>query len=341
MSLINQMLRDLENRKLNPNTSATLNHNIKVNKTATSKVPLLILSLLVITASGGAYWAFQYNKVQAKTALVIVAENSHKEPVPTPPYDQVLAAPNAINETRPKLESKATENIPRQTVAAAKPVPAKEITKTPVSAQQPAVADIPVKKSPAPPKPITVKEQADLLYRQAENNPDDVSVAYKLEKALQLDARHLKARLLMVKTLHNQGKTDKTAAFLDQSLALFPDNPQFINTRAQLFLHQKNPDRALKILEKTDMANSANESSLALLAATYQQLDSSTNAAKVYQKLVTINSEKAEHWLGLALAHEELGNLKLAREAYQQALNKNTLKESVTGYIKQKLIELR
>jgi len=77
------------------------------------------------------------------------------------------------------------------------------------------------------------------------------------------------------------------------------------------------------------------------LAATYQQLQSFTNAANVYQKLVSVNPEKAENWLGFALAQEKLGNPKLAREAYQQALSKNTLKPSVVSYIKQRLSELR
>jgi Flp pilus assembly protein TadD len=54
-----------------------------------------------------------------------------------------------------------------------------------------------------------------------------------------------------------------------------------------------------------------------------------------------VNPEKAENWLGLALSEEKLGNSNLAREAYQQALNKNTLKESIVKYINQRLIELR
>ncbi len=145
----------------------------------------------------------------------------------------------------------------------------------------------------------------------------------------------------MAKTLHNQGQVNKTAEFLDQSLALFPDNLQFINTRAQLFLQQKNPSGALTTLQRVDLTNASNETYLSLLAATYQQQQSFGNAAKVYQRLITVNPDKAENWLGLALSEEKLGDPKLAREAYQQALSKNTLKESIRSYIKQRLTELR
>ncbi|HEY8095301.1 MAG TPA: tetratricopeptide repeat protein, partial [Methylobacter sp.] len=228
------------------------------------------------------------------------------------------------------------------------PAPPVQAAQTaPTTQAAPEFVAAPIKNRPIPPNPsptnqTTAKQRADILYRQAENNFDNPSViVYKLEQALNLDPRHLKARLLLAKTLHNQGQADKTAEFLDQSLALFPDNLQFINTRAQLFLQQKNPDGALRTLQRIDSTNSSNETYLSLLAATYQQLQSFTNAANVYQKLVTVNPEKAENWLGFALAQEKLNNPKLAREGYQQALSKNTLKQSVANYIKQRLNELR
>ncbi len=369
MSLINQMLRDLESRNKTNNAQSTLQHNIQATPSPTSKIPLLVWSLLaIIAAGGGAYWAYQYSKTPVKTPPATVATPLKKEPTPIAPFEKVLATPNAVTDTAPKTEQKLPENTtpPPVPVAQAEPaiqppaaqsIPATQTApavqanspdQAPPSVQTaPEIVESAVKKMPAaPPKPAFIKQstalqQADLLYRQAENNAGNYSAIQKLEQALNLDPRHLKARLLLAKTLYNQGQTNKTAEFLDQSLALFPDNLQFINTRAQLFLQQKNPDGALRILQRIGAANSTNETYLSLLAATYQQLQSFTNAASVYQKLITINPEKAENWLGFALAQEKLGNPKAAREAYQQALSKNTLKESIANYIKQRLTELR
>ena len=329
MSLINQMLRDLESRNITGNEPSILPHNIKATQVPASKMPLLVWSVWVIVAMGCAYWTYQYSK----TPSAIVADSIKKIPIPIPvsSYETLLAAPNAVTDTEPKTAQKSPENIITQ------PVP----TVPAVQAMAEVAVSPPIKKMPIVPKPARVKHPADLLYRQAENNVGDSSTVDKLEQVLKLDPRHLKARLLLVKALHNQGEISKAADFLDQSLALFPDNLQFINTRAQLFLQQKNPDAALKTLQRINLVNSSNESYLSLLAATYQQLQSFANAAKVYQKLLTVNPEKAENWLGFALAQEKLGNSKLAREAYQQALSKNTLKESIVGYIKQQLIELR
>ncbi|MGZ4990975.1 MAG: tetratricopeptide repeat protein [Methylobacter sp.] len=361
MSLINQMLRDLESRNTANNAPPTLQHNIQAQPSK-SKMPLLLWSLLATIATGGTYSAYQYSKTLTKTTPVIVTDNVKKDPAPIVSYEKVLAAPNAVNSPEPKIEPKLPENISAQPIAAPQPEQAvqaeptaqpKQPTQPPAQSApiaqaaeivtEPPIIRIPVlpKQQPAQIKLPTAKQQADLLYHQAENNSSAYSAAYKLEQALQLDPRHLKARLLLAKTLHNQGQISKTAEFLDQSLILFPDNLQFINTRAQLYLQQKNPSGALKTLQRIDLSNNSNETYLSLLAATYQQLQFFADAAKVYQRLASINPEKAENWLGLALSEEKLGNPKLAREAYEQALNKNTLKESVTDYVKQRLTELR
>lgn len=362
MSLINQMLRDLESRNTTNNTPSTLQHNIQVTRNPASKIPYLIWSLLAIITTGGTYWTYQYSKSLLKTPAVTTAENIRKEPMPGAPLEKVLDTPNAVTDT-----TQNTVNIVNQPVTPISPTPAVQPTpaaqtvpanrpEPPAQPIQPAttiqtepeiVAEPPVKKMPmTSPKPtqikqITAKQQADTLYRQAENNSDAYSNIYKLEQALLLDPRHLKARLLLAKTLHNQGQINKTAEFLDQSLSLFPDNLQFINTRAQLYLQQKNPSGALNTLQRIDVANNTNETYLSLLAATYQQQQSFFDAAKIYQRLTSVNPEKAENWLGFALSQDKLGNTKLAREAYQQALNKNPQQESIKNYIKQRLIDLR
>jgi len=352
MSLINQMLRDLESRNTANNAPPTLQHNIQVTQPSKSKMPLLLWSLLAIIATGGTYSAYLYSKTLTKTNPVIVTDNVKKDPAPIVSYEKVLAAPNAVNSPEPKIEPKLPENISAQPIQPEPTAQPKQPTQPPAQSApivqaaeivtEPPAIRIPVlPKQAAQIKLTTAKQQADLLYHQAENNSLDYSAAYKLEQALQLDPRHLKARLLLAKTLHNQGQISKTAEFLDQSLILFPDNLQFINTRAQLYLQQKNPNGALKTLQRIDLSNNSNETYLSLLAATYQQLQFFADAAKVYQRLASINPEKAENWLGLALSEEKLGNPKLAREAYAQALSKNTLKESVTDYVKQRLTELR
>lgn len=367
MSLINQMLRDLEKRNSTNNTPPLLQHNIQVTQSPKSKFRLLLWGILSLGITAGTYWAYQNSQALYKTQPTTITDNTKITPAPIAPYEKVLSAPNAIISSALISEQKLPDNpavqLPSKAPQAA-PMAHTDITVSSTPEPQPVTSTAPIQainqntssapetlseqrspKPPVAPKLLPVKQtnrQAiESLYNQAENNPGDLSAIYKLEQALKLDPRHLKARLLLAKTLYNQGQAIKTAEFLDQSLVLFPDNLQFINTRAQLFLQQKDPNGALRTLQRVGLENSSNETYLSLLAATYQQLQSFTNAAKVYQKLVAVNPEKAENWLGLALSQEKLGNSKLAHDAYQQALNKNTLKESVAIYVKQRITELR
>ena len=83
------------------------------------------------------------------------------------------------------------------------------------------------------------------------------------------------------------------------------------------------------------------ETYLGLLAATYQQKNNYSKSLEVYQKLVTINPDKAEYWLGLAIAYENQAEKPQALHAYQQALNKNPLKTVIVSYIKQRISILK
>jgi Tfp pilus assembly protein PilF len=335
MSLINQMLRDLESRNPANKPSSILHDNIKVAEAPGSKTPIIIgMSVVLIVAAGGGYWA--YEKTQAEDPPTVVAENIKKDIAPIAPYEDVMDA--QCRQTNQRTKGNGNQS---PVVRAAPVVQPSQPVKVGVVVVLCHRKKMPVTPKPAQSKRVSSKQQADLLFHQVENNFEGYLAVPKLEQVLKLDPRHLKARLLLAKTLHNQGQVDKTADFLDQSLALFPDNLQFINTRAQIFLQQKNPNGALKTLQHVELANSSNEAYLSLLAASYQQQQSFSNAASIYQRLVAVNPDKAESWLGLALSHEKLGNAKLAREAYQQALGKNTLKPSVADSIKQRLIELR
>ena len=192
----------------------------------------------------------------------------------------------------------------------------------------------------ASPAKTGAQRQAEFLYKQALTNNNYLAVP-ALERALALNPQHLKARLLLAKILHNQGQVNKTAEVLDQSLAYFPNNVQLINTRAQLFLQQKNPRAALNTLQRIEPESQTNETYLSLQAASYQQLNSHASAGKIYQRLTAINPEKAENWLGLALAAEKNLDTAQAAEAYQKALSRNTLKPSVVNYINQRLNDIK
>lgn len=382
MSLINQMLRDLESRNLKKTEAPeSLQHTIQIKQNRALKLPRSVVwALLLFAAIGGTYWSYQYSNQLVSNPAPAAESPKPVTPQTTTPTEPksnpagITTKPDQTAPVQPPIEPIAAlpVNPAPEPLAINKEPPVVQVT-TPTSVQTPVhplttehppeqktnseVITVPVAESSATVVPLSIKKQsaippgwskqtstkqrAELLFHQAENNQEDYSTIAKLEQVLALDPKYLAARLLLTKILYNHGQVGKTASLLDQSLALFPDNLQFINTRAQLFLQQHNPRSALSTLQRINAGNIDNETYLSLLAASYQQLQLSANAAKIYQHLVSMNPEKAEYWLGFALTQENQGNLKLAREAYNQALSKSALKDSITRFIRKRLTELK
>jgi tetratricopeptide (TPR) repeat protein len=108
-----------------------------------------------------------------------------------------------------------------------------------------------------------------------------------------------------------------------------------------LFLQNNQPQLALNILHRIDSRYNQDEMYLSLLASAYQQNNEDLHSLQIYQKLIVINPQKAEYWLGFAIAQEKQGNKVQALKGYQQALDKKTLKKSIVSYIKQRVSSLK
>jgi len=389
MSLINQMLRDLEKRNAETGQSHQVVEQVHVTAPpAVSKLPALGWNLLAAATIFSAYYGYQhFSASPAKPAAapmqaVASSNTAIQQPIainttapatiPTPTVaaavvqvTPVIAPAPIINTAAPQLALNQLQAKPAQPETVSALPGATQVTAqvAPIAAQKPHIKPKPaqvksylqidsvddeqeIAQNYSNAKPIRAskanpKQHAELLYREALNSGQDYLAIPALERALEFYPQHLNARLLLARTLHRAGQINKTANFLDESLAIFPSNMQFINTRAQLYLQQKNPSAALNTLQRVSSDGRSEESYLSLLAATYQQLNSYNNAGKVYQRLVVINPAKAENWLGLAISAEKSADKTMAIEAYQQALSRNSLKPSVVNYIKQRLNDIR
>ncbi|MEQ1529108.1 MAG: tetratricopeptide repeat protein, partial [Methylococcales bacterium] len=282
MSLINQMLRDLEKRRAETEAQAGLSEHIHITAAPRStKLPALSWALLALLTTSVGYWSYRQfiannaqapalstkvsapgsisnDKAVSQTQLIRTETNSNPialgskslapaEPVPTITSiatTAAISAPTTIPAIPAALPA-ATEHIDAGN-------PAKDSTavppKTSATVAPPLVTARSIRPKPGKISNTGPQQQAELLYRQALRNNDRFLMVPALERVLVLYPQHLNARLLLAKTLHDLGQINKTAEFLDQSLALFPNNLQFVNTRAQIFLQQKNPRAALGTL---------------------------------------------------------------------------------------------
>jgi len=326
MSLLNQVLQDLEKRNVDHPTNlqnTDLLDQLKPPNPAPKKnAALIILFSILILASIYASYRFI-----SKHPIPLASQtNTQIKPIAVvTPSAQKHAAT-----TTPKSKEKL-QKIP---AVAVKPTPA--VTPTTITTPKPKIHKA---------KKITtvIKSKAStatIYFTRAKKSQDLSTQQSLLEKTLQLDSKHFPAHLLLANNLLQQGATDRAILSLQKSLIQLPRNIALTNILAQLYLQTQQTTNALNTLLTINPATTQDEIFLSLLAASYQQANDAQNSSTLYQKLLIINPQKAEYWLGLAMAYEKLNQATHAVIAYQQALNKNSLKPSIVSYINQRISQL-
>ncbi len=346
MSLINQMLRDLEHR------------NPLVNAPTQPSPPLQTLRYQPPQKRPGAAWLALGLIPLAWLVLRNNQPSVPSEPAKSAPVSvrtaefpqQHPVAEQPLSIKQPEVETTvSTVRVPSEhtiIVAKPQPVPASPPVKPRSKTLGKASIQLTHNQSKVgknnrvqtPNRPAD--QQAEALYKKAQANASRMMRKENLLEALELNPRHLPARHLLLQTLLQENAPIELKPFLDDSLALFPGNPEFVRALAHWQIKQKNFNAATTALEQLDAGNPNDPQHLALQAARYQQQQNFSQALPLYEKLTLIQPEKAENWLGLALCTDHLQQPGRAIQAYRRALHKNTLHNEVVDYINQRLSAL-
>jgi len=359
MSLLNQVLQDLENRNASNSPKQRKINQLKA-ATATQKNSYSFLIILLCLTASIALINFIVNN-EADTApltpkpektLEIPDTLSSQEPITQPTI--IIPSVNKPQEKEQiKIKSEDQESIVKlenQSITTQQPEKktnsitqqlATKNTLIKTNKKRQTQRNKPYQQKKYITKKISPKQQAEKLFTQAKKEKHKVTLQSTLEQVLRLNPKHRDARLLLANSLLNMGLLQKTIEVLDQGIQLSPQNIQFISFRSQLFLQNNQPQLALNILHRIDSRYNQDEMYLSLLASAYQQNNEALHSLQIYQKLIIINPQKAEYWLGFAIAQEKQGNKAQALKGYQQALDKKTLKKSIVSYIEQRVSSLK
>lgn len=372
MSLINQMLRDLEQRKPNqsePNRPLSLQLPQSYKNSNNSNY--LWIALIAIAMGFIVYQNIKQpslppiraekpqqaevqidNDINLSLAPTLASTNhteaeiaAEQQPSPNAEASLSLTASNdnSSNST-PSAKPYSTTQPAQKVVGVAQTSQAsttEALIKPPKPSQKPSGKISAQKaKNQTPPTRRSAESNIQALYRQAQNSASLMMRKEILKDLLTIDPQNLSARNLLLQTLLKSNAQAELDMFLQESLQLFPNHLAFITSQAHRQIQRKQFSAAIATLERVDSSQIKEPIYLSLLAASYQQQQQYQQAVTIYQKLTIIQPDKAEHWLGLGLCEEHLHHNQTAIMAYQQALNKNTLNSPVVDYIKQRLISL-
>lgn len=239
MSLINQMLRDLDEREASTLERGGLAPQVRALPREKHFPWAAVLPLIVGTAiaAGGIWWAHE--------ASLPVPQNPPAPAAPAP-APAVLSMPTLIV----PMPAESVEAVAAPTPNAAAPVSLAKVAEAPapqaVEVQPvPAVKPAPVVAStPAQidKKPLAQPvETADGEYRKAlaayrQGKPAEASDG--LQTALRLDPRHVAARQALLSVLLEQRRLPEAQATATEGLALLPAQPGWAMILARLQVEQ-------------------------------------------------------------------------------------------------------
>ncbi len=172
-------------------------------------------------------------------------------------------------------------------------------------------------------------QQAEVLNRRALRyleQGNDGAAKNQFAKALELTPGNVELRLRLVNLLTGQQQQARAEKLLVDGLTLTPENPQLRTYYGHLLLEKNQLADALALLQAKPIPALPDQPDYhALLAALEQENGQFANSATRYRELLQIRPAQADWWLMLAIAYEQLNDVKLARSAYRQALEKTGL----------------
>ena len=373
MSVINQMLKDLDQRHNDAagqvaNTESPIIAN-KPQKTGLIIVSTIMLTLLIVFA------AYLYKTNQALTASLQQKTSPDvpvKLPAPQVENNAVTIEQVKVKKTLKKPIASAQAIKVNETNANTASTPSKlDATKETKQVNQTELANnksTHLTKNQPEPK----KQTSDLkaTVSTAENTTKKASISVSRRK---VSAHHLaqqkmqqaedavrenelsKAETLfadiLVLTPTNKVARKQLAALwfgrksyqsalnlLSQGIALSPNDNDFRLMQARIYLRLGNNKKALQVLEASQPSN--NIEYLVTLANVAQELAKYTQAINAYKQLATIQPNEGRWWLGLAVAYDSNSEYLLAANAYRSALAQGQLSKSSTQFAKNRLAQL-
>ncbi len=366
MSLINQMLQDLEQRSVGNPIPSGIHGQIRAVPERRRIHPAWWLVLLLTAFLVGAviWYLTRPAPMPQRTpnlALKIAPQLSElPSPVAQEPLPPDTAAP-------PPAATQATTQTaaPVAATPAATPAPepakphidiVREAEKQPESRpQEPArerVAQeaVPTKAEDA--RALNLSKQVNELTPplRAENEYREAAVLLQsnrqaeatamLEQAIKLDPHHAGARQMLIGLLLQAKRQEESIKLAQDGLALDPSQSGLSMILARVQLEQGDLHAALTTMEHGSSYAGSNAEYHAFMAALLIRDKRNKEAIDQYTVALTAQPQNGVWWMGLGMALQAENHLPEAREAYVRAKRSGNLTPELQAFVDQRLAQL-
>ncbi|MEL7450341.1 MAG: tetratricopeptide repeat protein [Pseudomonadota bacterium] len=352
MSLINDILRDLEDRRSGATPTDGLAGLSAVPRVATRRRSLRVagLATMLVAGSAGAVW---YNEAALLPATA--PETPAKAPmaqtsiatVTAPAPVEVPAAQTRSTGRLLGLSSSLSQAPVRRVAAApAAATPAKPKATVASAEPQQAPATQPSRSEPEPtPAPVMSVAEAPIdhlaagLYALSQGDGAEAETNFRV--LVSNDASDTDAWLNLAAAQRQQGKNAKAQGTLSDALAGAARPALIAQAIARDLLDRGSDAEALSILQGYRPTSPLDPIHDAYIAAVLQRVGQYGEAADIYRTVLAIRPEAADWWVGLAISEEALGRHQAAIKAYRRARNIGHLDDALARYTEQRIAAIK
>lgn len=192
-------------------------------------------------------------------------------------------------------------------------------------------------------KPLSRSDRAEVSYQFAVRHLKEGHfslVLQSLKESLNHDHKHIAARDLLANLLVRNQRMDEALAVLSEGIEIYPYQLEFVQLYARVLAEKGLIKPALKALERVSPDLSTQSDYHALRATLNQQLGHYEIAIKIYQDVLRVKPDRGRWWMGLALSLESQGDQTSASKAYRNAMLTSDLNYSMKNFAEQKVREL-
>ncbi|HRE16109.1 MAG TPA: tetratricopeptide repeat protein [Rhodocyclaceae bacterium] len=362
MSLINDMLNDLEARRATEHKRGGLQNEVRplprVDRSSRRGLWWLLGLLLVAgVALGGYGWWSTNSSPVSRHAVPVPAVALPSPPAPEIHAPVVVADAAALSGEMMGLRTSAvlsvlpssTTNVVTTSTASSTTTtlavrPAPLATPSPSTPTQPPAANKPVADSGGAIDKRSVyaspRERLESEVRnavQAASNGRANEAVEQLRDILRQEPTLSLARQALLRILLEQRRTDDMMAVLAEGLDLQPNQTGWAISLARLSVERNDYTSALRILARSYPHAAANPDYLGFFAHVQYKQGHHREAADLYQAAAKQAPGEGRWWLGLGVALEADGRVGEAREAYRKALATGSLNADLGAMAEQKL----
>lgn len=358
MSVINQMLRDLDQRQGQQKAPHRISTpiNTKSNSVMIYAAVAVIVSLSLAVASYFYFAAQPESSTSEPTEPKVPSENATINPADTPLNQPVITQPEPVPVSVPETKITTTQTQPESSAQIVVPEDKQSETsltaqvdqsqapeemtdntrtsvvtdETPPAATQETVTRV-IKRNPNESK----RTKAEQQYRAFSEDNTSILSSSEYRTVLEIDPDFHRLRLEWLSSLIQSNESEFTEE-ANKAMTRWPSVYQYRQMLARLWVMTE-PQKAYDLLV-SDMPTIATAPDYhGLIAYSAQQIGDLNLASKKYQLLLRSYPERADWWLALGLLQEQLGNQSRALTAYQQSLRFPGLSGNTRAYAEQRV----